>query len=220
MNESYRTPSTPEFETYGPDGPDGGSWHEYFKALRTAKADSIEAEIPSDEITVLERDLPVINYSATQKAVIDEARKAGFQLRIYGARAHHTAIIQKNDGKRASAGDETAPEVEVFNVFIEGRFPKSVLAFKAGWTGRKHGFWGMVSDPIGRYVDVPGILASDRLREVQWTIEGSKEFQAWIDQWRGALTGITKAMEKSTKVEETAMRKSLAEMKKEMVNVG
>lgn len=215
-DERSKTPTAPLFETYGPDGNGGVSWHEYFKSLRNAKHKDIEDEVPSDEITVLETNLPVLEYTATQKAIIEEARKVGFELRIYGARAHHTPIIQKTDGKRASAGDETAPAVDVFNVFVEGKYPKSVLAFKTSWTGRKHKFWGMVSDPIGRYVDVPGVLAQDRMREVQWVIPGSKEFQEWIDQWRKALTGISKADEKNSDLAEKELRKSIREMKKEM----
>lgn len=217
-----KTPTKPIYQTYGPDGRDGQSWHEFFLAIRDAykgRAKDREADDEEGDYQVIDTGLhlPDLEFTTTQKDVIQQAELAGFEVNTYRANVRYFATHLKNDGKTGSAGDVTNPEVDLVNTFIEGRIPGSVVAFKAAWVGRAHKFSGAVSDPIGRYVDVPGILAQDRLREVQWGIAGSKQFQAWIDEWRGALTGITRAMEKSTKVEEAAMRKSLAAMKKEMM---
>lgn len=190
---------------------------EMFRRIREQYQDKAQEEEEAEPFTVLESGIPLTesDLSATQKDILNQARMCGFSTRVYGARILFAPVYQKTTTEKTEAGTMTSPEKEVLAVFIDAKFPASVLAFRAGWADRALKFNSSVSDPVGQYLE---ITCGDKFRQVQWSIRGSKLFQAWLDQWRLMLTGVNKAAEKATELEEKAMRASLREMKKEMAD--
>lgn len=167
-------------------------WAYYDNLLAERKAAREAAEADDKEFELLETGLPLGELSATQKRIWQEAEKAGFRMQGYESRTHHFARYQKNDGKTALAGELVRDAYDARNVFLGGYVPDSTLRFHASWLDGK--FSGFVWDPIGRYMYANSQREDER--ETHWLVKQSTEFERWLDEWRGMLTGDSRRLEK------------------------
>ncbi|WP_217182680.1 hypothetical protein [Streptomyces sp. AC495_CC817] len=171
-------------------------WAEYFKKYDQERAalnaeKSTASEEPS--FTLIETKQPLGTLTDTQRRIWEQAQLAGFELEGYSSTVHFYDVVQKNDGKKAQAGDITKAAHDFRNVFIGGHVFKLKLRFKLAWL--ESGFTAFVWDPVGRYM-YANSRAEDE-RQTHWVIRGSNEFEQWLDEWREMLTGDSKRLEKA-----------------------
>lgn len=198
------------------------TWHQHFPGCCLTREEA-EEERPDFEVREAARLADESELTATQKRILAEARDIGFNVRVMSSTTWVFDKIQKEDGKTAKAGEVVTPEHEERHTFMGGVFPKSHLGFKADWINGK--FQGSVNDPAGRMVelgmdyeamkDSPSAQKWGRernteyndgqqMRQTRWHIDGSTEFEKWLDEWRGMIKGETRAVEKARIAEEKA----------------
>lgn len=192
--------------------------------------DEVEEELPPFIITTpYQRVDDIESLSSTQKAIVLELRDIGFLVRIGRSRTWHYDTFYVSGEK---AGELKKGEHEQEHIFVAAKFPKSLLACSLSWIDGK--FDSMVLDPVGKFVEVwheykqseetVKLLGPERAAERQrqqqaeyndgfqhrvtrWGIDGSKEFQAWLDDWRKLIKGKSRREEKEEKAQALLARK-------------
>jgi hypothetical protein len=176
--------------------PEGTEWDVYYAKYGIGRAGAkakVEAEDADEaKFELVETGLPLGNLESTAARIWAQAELAGFELQGYSSLVHFHDVVQKNDGKKAQAGDVTKAAHDYRNIFIGGHVTKLKLRFHLAWL--ESGFTAFVWDPVGRYM-YANSRAEDE-RQTHWVIRGSKEFEVWLDEWREMLTGDSKRLEK------------------------
>lgn len=192
--------------------------------------DEVEEELPAFVITTpYQRVDDIETLSSTQKAIVLELRDIGFLVRVGRSVTLHRETFYVSGDK---AGELKKGEHEQENVFVAAKFPKSLLACYAVWLDGKFG--SRVLDPAGKFAELRGdytfskemrdFLTEPRavereeaqraeyndgyqMRVTRWDIDGSKEFQAWLDDWRKLIKGKSRREEKEEKAQALLDRK-------------
>lgn len=167
-----------------------GDWRAYFSALNEPK--TAERDEPDEPFELLETGLPLGELPQTQARIWREAEKAKFVLEGYESRVHYLDKFQKSDGKTALAGELVKAAYDARNIFIGGYLPNSDLRFHLSWLDGT--FYGFIWDPVGRYMYANSQREDER--ETHWVFKSSKDFEAWLDEWRELLTGDSRRLEK------------------------
>lgn len=221
--------------------------HRHFKGCcRTWEgADEVEEEEP--EFFIVQPAVHVedlASLTATQKRIATELLDIGFECYITQSVTHHRDTFFDPDGKSARAGELKKAEHDQEHIFMCGQFPNSFLAYYCYWLDGK--FSAMVMDPVGKFVTLGGsyepskemreFLTEKRALEYQakqeaeyndgwqervtrWTIDGSTEFERWLDEWRKLIKGKSRAEEREeAKVEAAQKAQERLDKKREKQN--
>lgn len=192
--------------------------------------DEVVEELPPFVITTpYQKVADVETLTPTQKSIVLELKDIGFLVRVGRTVTLHRETFYVSGDR---AGELKKGEHEQENIFVAAKFPKSLLACSLVWLDGKFG--SSVLDPAGKFVEVwheykqseetikllgPERAAQRQLeqqaeyndgfqrRVTRWDIDGSKEFQAWMDDWRKLIKGKSRREEKEEKAQALLDRK-------------